>query len=271
MRITHQTYYEEAIDAAYPFDASATRSNGQVSIEDDIFVDGRLYPPNGRYNLFIESIVVASEVIINLADGRGAVGSGSFTRNNPPNYISFTADGNINLGVLVASSTGLSKIAGWPAGTYSFSAAQTRFAATVVTPQPQVCVRTIRLESGAVFHGDVTIVGENGVQLTLEGRELSSSSAGVLHDWTEWSNIRVDVIGDPLFVRRGCEAEGTETDRNIVLKSLRILGEDIGPDINGGVHITSGPLIGAGGADELALRVVPILNGIKVFFIGRNR
>lgn len=268
MRIAHQTYYEEAIGAAYPFDASATRSNGRVDIDDDIFADGRLYPPNGRCDLFIESIVVASKIIIYLANGRGAVGSGSFDRNAPPNRVSFTVAGGIHLGVLVAHPEGLSKIAGWPNGTYAFLASQTRFAATVVTPQPQVCVRTVRLESGAIFHGDVTLVGEKGVQLTLEGRDASSSSGGDFNGWIDWESIRVDVVGDPLFVRRGCDDEGIETERDRIFKRLVYEGTPIAPGENGGVHITAGP--GSGGASEPALRVVPIQNGIKVFFIGRS-
>ena len=270
MRITHQTYYEESIDAAYPFDTSATRTNGRVGLDDDIFADGRFYPPDGRHDLFVDSIVVADEVTISLSNERGVIGDGSFDRNDPPSKVSFEADGNIHLGVLVAHPNGLSKIAGWPNGTYVFSAAQTRFAATVVTPQPQVCVRTIRLESGAIFHGNVVLVGENGVQLTLGRDAGSSSSSGAGYaDWQTWdSDIRVDVIGDPLFVRRGCEDEGTETERAQLLKKFVFDGIDIEPGINGGVQLTSGP--GTGGADDPALRVTPILNGLKVTFIGRQ-
>jgi hypothetical protein len=273
MRVTLPTYYDESVDTAYPFDPSATRTNGQVAIENDVFIDGRLYPPGGRHDLFIASIEVGEQVTISLSDGRGALGSGSFTRNAPPSWVDFFADGEIYLGCLLGypvGDRGLSKLAGWPDGTYTFQMPQTRFAATVVVPQPQACVRTVRLESGEIFHGDVPLVGENGVQLTVVNQDGSSSSLGgqfgVWHGWEEI--IRVDVVGDPLFVRRDCEAEGAPVERDRLLKTIQFDEENIGPHGSGTVQLLVGYIENY--AQEPALRVVPIPNGIRMFFFGEG-
>lgn len=52
MRLIHPTYYAETTDTDYPFESGVSRSNQQVTIDPDVFVDGRLFPPDGRADLF---------------------------------------------------------------------------------------------------------------------------------------------------------------------------------------------------------------------------
>ena len=277
MRTVYPTYGEESVDAAYPFESGATRTSGDASIEDDVFVDGRFFPPDGRWDLYISSIVVSEEVVITIADASGTMGTGSFTRNDPPEYVTFATETGIYLGLLQGYSVrdsvtdpikrGLHKLAGWSNGTYTFSASATRFAATVVVPQPQECVRAIRLDSGAIFFGDVYLVGENGVQLTNASSQfLSSSSSGIAlvqgHRFDDV--IRVDIIGDPLYVRRGCEGEEVVTDQDILVQSLVFKGTTILPDVDGGLNLT---VATQGASEQPALRVLPIQYGLEVSFI----
>lgn len=272
MRVLYPTYYDESVDAAYPFAGDTRRSNGAVRIDDDIFVDGRLYPPDGSAELYLYSIEVADEIELTLADERGIVASGSFARNDAPDEIHFTTASGAYVGLLrgyvnkkdtdSVGVRGLRKLAGWNDGTYVFGAGDTRFAATVVVPQPQRCVRAIVLESGEVFTGDVYLVGERGVQLTLVDAELSSSSS---HYMSFEPIIRVDVIGDPLYMRRECEDEGIDMTSSRVIKKIRFDGDLIEPDETGGFKLLVGK--DAESSDAPALRLTPINNGLRVGFI----
>ncbi len=285
MRIVYPTYYEESVDTAYPFESFATRTNGSITIEDDIFVDGRFFPPDGRNDLFLSSIIVAEETTLIVSDPNGEVGRGYFDRSAPPEYVTFYAEGRgeIYIGLLQGSFArdeltdpiprGLSKIAGWPTGTYNFTSDQTRFAATVVVPQPQETVRSIRLDSGAIFYGDVVLVGENGVQFTNPSaiNFFNSSSSG------SDDVIQMDIVGDPLFSRRGCESADVVTDQDLVLEAivfsdvLLLSSSAFGsgttkilPDDRGGFTILVGT---ESGNEQPALRVLPIQNGLEVSFI----
>lgn len=259
MRITYPTYYEESVDTNYPFEATASRTNGVVTIENDTFVDGRLFPPHGERGLFISKIVVAAEVKIYLSDSRGEIGYGVFDRDDPPDTVTFTT-GRVHLGLLQSGSEGgLAKLSGWSDGEYVFLAAQTKFAASVVVPQPQVGVRSITLESGEVFDSDVTIVGEKGVQFTAPRYETSSSSSSQMRHSAE--AIRVDVVGDPLFLRRACE--GANFRRDAVITGINFDGTLVEPDSNGGFLLT----IAHSSGNRPALRLVPVTNGLGIGFV----
>ncbi len=268
-RITYPTYYDEAVDTAYPFDDSASRDNGSVAIEDSVFVDGRFFPPNGRYDVFISLVEVKDVVTIKVSDARGELGSASYTRNAPPDFLTFHSTDNVYLGLLQAHpERGLNSVSGWPDGSYRFTATQTRFAASVVVPQPQVCVRAIVLDSGALFAGDVVLVGERGVQLTANPVEhLASSSvyAGVSDEFRYNSEvIRVDVVGDPLYVRRQCEAAGIAFSGGVPVQGLVFEGEAITPGVTGGIRFTVGS---TDPSETPALRITPESNGIRIGFI----
>lgn len=277
MRVVYPTYYEESVDAAYPFESGSTRTNGEVSIEDDVFVDGRLFPPDGRHDVYISSIKVGDEVVITLSDGGGVLGTGAFNRNAPPEYVSFNTDTGIHLGILQGCvirdapadpiKRGLHKLAGWSDGEYTFSPSATRLAATVVVPQPQDCVRAIQLDSGALFFDDVYLVGENGVQLTNPSEKfVSSSSSGIaLQRGRRFDNvILVDIVGDPLYVRRGCAGESVVTDRDVLIESLVFKGNTISPDDTGGINLM---VATQDVSDAPALRVTPVDYGLEVGFI----
>jgi len=280
MRINYPAYHAESSDANYPFEANISRSNGDITIENDIFVDARFYPPDGRHDIFISEIVVADEMKITISSGTGAVGFSTFKRSAPPHYIRFIStdddDEQVYVGQLISLVTEpqpttsntmkstLYKLAGWPAGKYTFTMNQTRFAAMCVVPQPQKCVRAIQLASGALFHGDVTLVGENGVQLTMYPFTpvLSSSSSNTI---TDIDRIRVDVVGDPLFKRRECDDNGLGiTDLGRILQAFQ-LGTDTIEPYNGDFSLT----VGAASGEQPALRIIPEQNALRFEYIDK--
>ena len=266
MRVTYPTYYDESIDSDYPFESGVSRSNGEVEIEQGVFVDARLFVPDGRHDVFLSSVEVGDTVKLTLSDGNGVLGTGSFTRNAPPDYLNFYDTNSVFLGLLQSPSEGgMRKLAGWEDGTYNFTITQTRFATTVVVPQPQKGVRSIRLETGEVFSGDVTLVGEKGVQLTMERFFASSSSRGDNSSFYDNEVIRVDVVGDPLYLRRECKEQGLDNARDKVIKGVVFENNVILPDATGGFIMT---LATSGGADAPAIRITPERGGIRIGFIG---
>lgn len=281
MRIIHPSYYDESLDTAYPFDSSASRTNGSVSFDNDIFVDARIFIPDSRIDVYISKVNVSDTVTITLSDGRGILGTAEFPRNDPPDVLHFWSATSTYLGLLqslpsqdgqavTAGATsvvrGLSKLCGWPDGEHTFTQINTRFAATVLVPQPQVTVRSIKIPSGDIFHGDVWLVGENGVQLTVErdnsnsSSSLSSSAANLSYD-----TIRVDVVGNPLFTREQCEDQGITLGASNFVKGIVFEGQTIYPDETGGFTIQVARQ--SDGSEMPALRVVPIQNGLKIGFL----
>lgn len=272
MRVDFPSYYQESVDSAYPFASDATRRNGDVVIDDDVFVDGRLFPPDGRHDLFLASVEIGETVTLRISDGDGPVGFGEFSRGAPPDVLHFHTDDGAYLGLLQSypgdavqiadggsadGGRGLSRLAGWPDGTYQFSSSQTRFSASVVVPQPQVGVRDVVVGTD-VFSDEVVLVGEKGVQLTVPDSGSSSLPGAD-------EQIRVDVVGDPLFVRRNCEESGLEYVGGPFLRALVFDGNEIVAGPGGGVTITVGA--DPPGARP-ALRVLPTTSGVKIEFAG---
>jgi hypothetical protein len=257
-RITFPTYRRANLNRAYPFDDASTRTNGEVTIGDDVFVDGFLHPIGADAELHISSIrVKVDSVVVSLSDGAGPVGTGTFVPNAIPDLLTFTDDYSRPIGVLVPYADGLKKIAGWSENTYQFLSTQTRFAATVYAPQPQRGVRGVVLPSGALFAGDVKLVGERGVQLTNYQAPAGRSD---LDSLTVASNeIRVDIVGDPLFNRRSCEDFGESFEAVRLLQTIN----GVGADANGDFKIT----VGNTDISNPALRVRVIENGLSIGFI----
>lgn len=264
MRVEHPTYYQEAVGAAYPFDDAASRYNGTVRIDNDVLVDARIYVPDGPADVFISRVEVSDQVTIRIASSRRELASGSFGRNQPPDYVTLTDVDDVFVGVLqgfpgegvhpdagavTTTSRGFAKLCGWPDGSHDFRSEQTRFAATVVTPQPQRGVRSVRTADGDLFFDDVILVGERGVQLSVES-----------------DAIRVDIVGDPLFVRRRCAAEGVSLEAGNALRGIVLNDETIFPSLYGGLTMV------VGGGDESALRpglrIKAIDGGLEIGFVG---
>lgn len=262
MRVEHPTYYGEVLNQDYPFETGVSRSNGRATIDRDVFVDGRIFPPRAVGTVYLSEITAGAKTVLTIADSSGPLGQASFWRQKLPRTLTFHSSAGAYLGVLVSpDAAALGKLSGWPNGRYVFLPEQTRFAATVVVPQPQVCVRAVETGDGRHFTGDVYLVGERGVQLTVPPRESSSEINGCFS-----GDVRVDVIGDPLFARRQCLEEGVMLEDPRLLQEIVFAGVALRPDNSGRFHLRVGTPEGT----KPALRILPELAALRIEFVGPN-
>lgn len=250
----------------YPFSSRATLTNdeGRVLLE-GVLLDGALYPIGAATGLFLASAEITFQTVtLTLATPtQPAIATGSFDLLNPPDQIIFYDAYGRPAGNLISEGRRLSLFQSWGVGTHTFSAAQTEFAASCVFPTPEVGVRGIRLETGELFVGDVWIVGGAGVVL----RASDSSTVEANGDAQSVTNIRIDVVGDPLFRRRLCSPANMFVTPQFVT-TLRVVGPnmtfDVTPDASGTVRIaTSNDLVA-----DTVLRIHTTATSIEIGAVG---
>lgn len=148
----------------YPFaDDSLLTAESGFRLSDFYFVDGMLHPFDLEGELYLSGIdlttgkVVLSDSATGLEKGSAPITGGTLI---------FTDSLNRHVGKLIIgrNGTALSSLV----GAHTFSPTATRFAPAAVFPQNQTAVRAVRTPDGALLTGDVTIVGENGVRVTVE-------------------------------------------------------------------------------------------------------
>lgn len=185
-------FRDENALSQYPFsDTSDLVSTDGFTLAPDIFVDASLYPIGGRAQLTITKIAISLQIVtITIGDPFTAnLATASFSLQDLQEIITFTDAYGRPAGILVADVLTLAMLQSWPAGEHKFLKGSAEFVASCCVPQPAPGVRGILTETGDLFTGDVYLIGEDGVIL----REVGD---GV---------IQVDVVGDPLFVRRTCD------------------------------------------------------------------
>ena len=246
-RILFPEFRDELEPTNYPFAdfASRTAESG-YSIDRAAFLDASLYPVGGTYGLYISSIVITARAItIYLSDGRSRdLCSAAFDALQPPATLVFQDSYGRPAGVIVSTALQLAQFSTWPVGTHTFKQAATEFCASCVIPTPEVGVRGILTENGELLTGDVWIVGENGITV----RELESGK------------IRVDVIGDPLFVRKECDPIGL-FEPPIFVTHIN----NCPAGSNGDYRID----VGGNAAPDTIVRIVPIEDGLRFEAIGK--
>lgn len=177
----------------YPFTDDSTLTTLQTghAIDRDIFLDATLYPLDARgAALWINSITVAArEVVISIADAtRNTVATATFDPLSPPDVVEVLDLQQRPAGLLVSEADRLQRFSAWSIGVHTFRQVATQFVPSCVIPVPATGLRGVTTPQGELLTGDVILVGGSGVVLrnTVDGE------------------IRVDVVGDPLFRRRLC-------------------------------------------------------------------
>ena len=231
--IRHPEWRDSHATTKYPFIDSATlvSDDGEVILE-GVFLDASLYPFGAAKGLYIASIerTIENKVVITLVDSSGfdqCSGSfvldelntvdqddmafsqvGKFTSPCSPlsdeddDYlIRFVDTKGYSAGIVVANLTMLKTFVGWSIGVHRFSPEATEFAASVVVPTPDVGVRGFELSNGDIVTGEVWFYGEQGVTLSCS------------KDTQDNQIVRVDVVGDPLFVRANCATDKGKTEK----------------------------------------------------------
>lgn len=225
----------------YPFADGVPAASDEVTLPDDLFVDGRLYPVGGNAELYLSRITKDANALTFAirATGTDELATASFTLDDIPanGELVFSDTYSRPAGVLVSSEVALQSLSGIDVGIYEFTLAETEFAAAVNTSQPSPGVRGFLLPSGDVMTGAVWFVGEDGVVLRRDGNA-----------------IRVDVIGDPFAARKLCEDE--EANEEVAplqpycpIKTLNV----IAPDNQGNFQL----LVGSNQSLTPILRITP--------------
>ena len=112
-------------------------------------------------------------------------------------------------------------------------------------PTPEPGLRGLLTPGGDLFTGDVWIVGDNGV---------------VVRD-TGDGNIRIDIVGDPLFRRKLCGSVELFNTPNII---RTING--CPPDEHGNFQLNVGDLI----TENTLLRINPTDTGLRIEAVGQT-
>ena len=193
-RLVTPEFREEQGYGRYPFEdtATLTAEDGVTVLAKDSFADASLYPIDCEYPLYVRLIVVTADTVtITITDDRDKdVCFAQLDIRDPTEALRCYDSYNRAAGALVLGEQGLAQLPALPVGTYTFRSTATQFVASCVIPTPEIGVRGILLESGEIFTGDVWIVGDNGV---------------VVRQGDTSDDVRIDIVGDPLFVRELCE------------------------------------------------------------------
>ena len=251
----------------YPFDQAATlaTTTGQTLLE-GMLLDANLYPVGGSTNLYISQIELdVDNILITLSDDNGvALATAECSLLEPPERIAFQDDFGRPAGVLVVDPLALLGLQGWGPGTFLFNNDATRFCASVCWPTPPQVLEGIELPDGTLLTGEVWLVGADGVVLRWEGASWQEAGTG---ETEVFDVIRVDYVGNPLFLRQQCQTDSLfETPRFV--KKIVFIGPNqtivTTPDDTGSINI----YVGANLADDSALRMTLSNDGLTLLVAG---
>jgi len=270
-RILHPEWRQYFETTKYPFADTATLSNeesDQNFIPDGTFFDAALYPIGGQSRLYLSTVSISGDVAtLHIGDSRTTrLASGTINLLNPADDVALTDAYGRPAGVLVSNASKLLAFQGWTTGDHEFDISHTEFASRVCIPTPEIGVRGFELDDGSIVTGDVWFMGDDGVVLTY--REETESVPGQIGEVQPVNVIRVDVVGDPLFRRRLCQAVFNVP---IFLQSItaRQGCREVfcRGDANGNVNIT----VASQDAPDTILRVRSTADGILIETVGERQ
>jgi hypothetical protein len=200
----------------YPFIDSATLvdSDGNT-IDEDLFTDARIYAVGAVEGVYLNRIEIEGLVTtFAVADeSSGELAAGTFDPSLPRDDVALYDAYGRPAGILVSTAAKLSAVASSLGnGTFTFERSMTEFVASAVVPMPEIGVRGLILDDDNVVAGDIVLVGDDGIVLSLED-----------------GYIRIDAIGDPYALAKACEDEGLPLPTFCGLRTIN----GIGPDDNG--------------------------------------
>jgi hypothetical protein len=267
LQINFPEWRDANSSTTFPFAMNASLTNGSQAMTNGLFQDASIFVIGGQANLYLSQIDVAhDQVTIWIGDDANKqLASGSF----PVPVLS----GNIQLldaygrpaGLLISTPASLTILSTWGIGSFLFDSTQTPFAATVCAPMPEVGVRGIQLEDGSILTGEVWLLGADGVVLSLE--KVTAPPAACGGPPRPYMVIRVDVVGDPLFIRQQCSSNSLFQTPQF-LKTITFQDSNqsvvVGPDDLGDVKITVNNDL----ATDTVLRISPTPDGTQIEAVG---
>ena len=237
-------------DTKYPFcDRCTLTTADNLVIDKAAIYDASFYVVNWSSRLFITSIEVLSDVTTQAKIYVGnsinkRVAHATIDPFDVPEVITFFDTLDRPAGIMVVDAIALSFIQTWPIGEHIFRETA-EFVPSVVLPMPDNIVSSVKCENGALVNNNVWLIGEDGVVLRLDGD----------------NNIRVDIIGDPLFKRRQAP------DSFITPRLIKTITNNP-PDDNGDFKI----VVGNYEASDTILRIYPdpSLPGLRIELVGQE-
>ncbi len=244
----------------FPFAQYATLLGESVQIPIGTILDASLFPVGGGAGLRIAAIEITfDQVTIEIGDDvTPLLAEGVFDPVDPPDAVELVDPYGRPAGILVSTPVRWSVLATWGVGRYLFTREATEFVASCCAPQPRKGVRGLLLDDGTVLARDVWLVGDDGVILSMT--ETAVPAAGDTPAYVA-QNIRVDVVGDPLFRRRLCVNAGLfATPKFVKTLTFRDGHQEIvcGPDRYGDIRITANNDLAA----DTVLRIRPTEGGV---------
>lgn len=244
----------EADYSQYPFadDATLVTATG-LALDPDAIIDAIAYPPGATAGVRITSILRATgSVVLSIGDRLAAnLATTAFDPAAPPSILRLFA-GTRPAGILVVDPVRLAAFQAWPLGLHTFAVGAAEFVASAVVPTPaSLGVTAIKVGDVAVS-GDVWLLGKDGVTLSITNNA-----------------IRIDLTGDPLWARRGCQEAGVFTAPRL-LKTITVI-DPVGvqttvvPDVHGMIHLLVSDVYAA----DTTLRIAADgTDGVKISVAG---
>lgn len=268
MTTRHPQWRETLSPVDYPFADGMSLTNAQgTRLPRETFLDAVLHPVGALPPVYLSRLdIVGEQVRLVLGDGNTSeLASGVLDLSTAAEHVPLVDVYGRAAGLLVSDATRLAAFQSLPQGSHAFNSSQTEFAARVLLPAPEPGLRGFLLDDGSVVAGDVWLVGENGVVLRHETRQLPP--AGPAGEPETVHVVRVDVVGDELYRRRLCN-QIFVTPR--VLRTLTFRQGDrevvCGPDSLGNVSVAAGTL----SAPDSILRVRSTREGLVIEAVGQQ-
>lgn len=243
-----QEWRDSTKPTKYPFtDLSGLHTLDGLYIDHSSIYDASFYIVNWESRLYVTSIVVSAgsskTVTINIGDPENLiVASAEINPASIPSEIAFTDTSGRPAGIMIVDPVAFSFIQTWGIGEHVFGNTA-EFVPFVIMHMPGNGVSSFKDELNNLVSGEVWLVGENGVVVRTEGK-----------------NIRVDIVGDPLFKRRN--------DVSFVTPRFVKTINGVPPDEYGDFKIVSGNYM----AGDTILRVYPEPDapGIRIELVGQS-
>lgn len=243
----------------YPFTDTATMTSREgYFIVPAAFLDARVYAPGATVNQYVSKITVNfKNIVIELKDDNGVMGTATIVNSNTSDPVAIIDKDNREIGVILGAFDQLRSTVP-PNGTLTFNPEALPFVPSVITPQPQVGVRSLVDKDGAYASGDVWLIGEDGVVLTNVD-----------------NTIIFNITADPLFRLKACTSEIAGYIIPRPLKTITVNGHVVTPDTTGNIGFIVGDTLGAFGGSsgvgyvtDSLLRITPISSGLQFSIMG---
>lgn len=255
--IRHPELISSLEPTKYPFIPTATLSNGKDSLLEGTFLDAHIYAVDGTGRYYISQVIVeSSKFVVTIGDATKASRlTGEIALPITQSAVRLVDEYGRPGGLLVSEPTRLSVLAAWGLGTHKFELAQTEFCVTCQMPVPEHGVSGFRLPNGDVVTGKVWFLGQDGVVLSVaNATDKYGQTIEVL---------RVDVIGDPLYLQRLCDPNALYEPVNPIRK-IRVVSDgfayECSPGEQGNFNIQMNDAL----APDAALRVHTTPKGIVI-------